>query len=191
MNNDKTALLIVDLLNHFDFDGGEKLLENTRQIIDPVLSLKRRFKERNHPVIYVNDNFGLWHESAEDVITTCLKGAGKEIVERVRPDDDDYFIVKPKHSGFFGTQLEILLKQLRIERLVLTGVASDMCILFTANDAYMREYELIIPIDFIAAETKEANDHAVGIMKNALSIPFTPSVEIEIGTPHHPVEKKD
>jgi len=180
MRNDKTALLIIDLINHFDFDGGEELLTNTRPIVDPVLALKQRFKEKGQPVIYVNDNFGLWHESAEDVISTCLKGKGKDIVERVRPEEDDFFIVKPKHSGFFGTQLEILLKQLETERLVLTGVASDMCILFTANDAYMREYELIIPKDCIAAETKEANEHAVGIMEDALSIPFTPSGEIEI-----------
>ena len=107
----------------------------------------------------------------------CKDGKGRSIIEKIHPDDDDYFIVKPKHSCFFGTQLEILLHQLDVNHLILTGIAGDICVLFTANDAYMREYGLSIPRDCIASETEEDNDSALHIINKTIEADMTGSTE--------------
>ncbi|WP_027965018.1 cysteine hydrolase family protein [Halalkalibacillus halophilus] len=162
-----TALLIIDMLNSMDFEGGDDLLYHTKPIVEPILDLKKQANEQGLPIIYVNDNFGLWQEDKDDLIEHCLEGRGKETVEALRPDGDDYFIIKPKHSGFFGTQLDILLRQLNIDNLVLTGVAGDICILFTANDAYMRDYKMWVPKDCMASEHSDDNDAALQIIRRS------------------------
>jgi nicotinamidase-related amidase len=175
----KKALLIIDMINTFDFDGGEELLSNTKSIVDPIRKLKNKAKKEDIPVIYVNDNYGLWQDNMNDIIEVCKKGKGRSIIEKIHPDEDDYFIVKPKHSCFFGTQLEILLHQLDVDHLILTGIAGDICVLFTANDAYMREYGLSIPLDCMASETKEDNDSAVHIIEKTIDADLTRSSEME------------
>ena len=99
------------------------------------------------PSIYVNDNFGRWQSRFDQIVQHCLQDnvRGKPFVERLIPDEDDYFVLKPKHSGFYQTPLELLLKHLGATRLILTGVSTNSCVLFTANDAYMRDLELIVP----------------------------------------------
>lgn len=164
-----TALIIIDMINKMDFEGGENLLENTLPITENLQSFKQDIKKEGIPVIYVNDNFGLWQDNVSDLIDECKKGRGKLVVEQVIPDEDDYFIIKPKHSGFFGTQLSILLDQLDVENLILTGVAGDICVLFTANDAYMREYNLWVPEDGTASELSDDNSNALRIIKRSLS----------------------
>lgn len=164
-----TALIIIDMINKMDFKGGENLLENTLPITEGLQSFKRDIKKEGIPVIYVNDNFGLWQENVSDLIDECKEGIGKPVIEQMIPDEDDYFIIKPKHSGFFGTQLSILLNHLGVENLILTGVAGDICVLFTANDAYMREYNLWVPEDGMASEQSDDNANAIRIMKRSLS----------------------
>ncbi|SFK22259.1 Nicotinamidase-related amidase [Halobacillus dabanensis] len=164
-----TALIIIDMINKMDFEGGENLLKNTLPITENLQSIKQDIKKEGIPVIYVNDNFGLWQDNASDLIDECKKGIGKPVIEQMIPEEDDYFIIKPKHSGFFGTQLSILLNQLGVENLILTGVAGDICVLFTANDAYMREYNLWVPEDGVASEQSEDNANALRIMKRSLS----------------------
>jgi nicotinamidase-related amidase len=179
MKKNKSALLIIDMINKFDFPGGDELLNNTEKIVVPINHLKKRAKKENVPVIYVNDNYGLWQDNMDDIIKVCKEGRGRSIIEKIHPDEDEYFIVKPKHSCFFGTQLEILLHQLGVNHLILTGIAGDICVLFTANDAYMREYELSIPIDCITSESKEDNDSAIHIIKKTIDADLSSSCEIE------------
>lgn len=174
MNDNKTALLIVDMINKMDFEGGENLLEQTLSITGPLSALKKEMKNKGAPIIYVNDNFGLWQDDVHQVLEECKKGRGKPVVEKMTPEEDDYFIIKPKHSGFFGTQLDILLKQLEIEHLVITGVAGDICVLFTANDAYMRDYSLWVPSNCVASESEEGNQNALNIIERSLSTDITP-----------------
>ncbi|WP_101846194.1 isochorismatase family cysteine hydrolase [Halobacillus sp. Marseille-P3879] len=166
--SNNTALLIIDIINKMDFEGGEDLLKHSKKIVPSINQLRQQAKQNGMPVIYVNDNFGLWQDNADEIIEECMKGPGKSIVKEVLPEEDDYFIIKPKHSGFFGTQLSILLEQLQIKNLVLTGVAGDICVLFTANDAYMRDYNLWIPKDTTASELVEDNNNALQIMKRSL-----------------------
>lgn len=177
----KTALLLIDMMNHMEFEGGEDLLKNTLPMIDRLVALKKRVKEENIPVIYVNDNFDHWQDNTDAVVEECLNSKGKPVVEKIRPADDDYFIIKPKHSGFFGTQLDILLKQLEVERVIIAGVATDICVLFTANDAHMREYEICVPEDCSAAETQEAHDSAMRIIEQSLDADIRAGDKIPIG----------
>lgn len=105
-----------------------------------IASLKRGAKLAGIPAIYVNDNFGKWRSDFKKLISHCLEDntRGQPIVELLRPEPEDYFVLKPKQSGFFSTSLEILLKHLGAETLILTGLTADICILFTASDAHPR-----------------------------------------------------
>ncbi|MCA1063641.1 isochorismatase family cysteine hydrolase [Rossellomorea sp. AcN35-11] len=178
MGGDKTAILIIDMINTFDFHGGDELLENTLEVAGNIHELKQRAKKSGIPVIYVNDNYGLWQDNMNDIITHCEKSKGKAVIEKLHPDQDDYFIIKPKHSCFFGTQLDILLHQLGVNHLILTGIAGDICVLYTANDAYMREYGLSIPRDCMASETEEDNESAIRIIKKTIGANLMPSERI-------------
>jgi len=168
------------MMNKMDFEGGEDLLHHSSKMVDQLSRFKNRVKEAGFPVIYVNDNFGQWQDNATNIIEECMKKPGKPVVEKILPEDDDYFIIKPKHSGFFGTQLDILLHQLGIDNLILTGIAGDICVLFTANDAYMREYELYIPQDCVASEQTSDNENAIQIMKRSLMADVTASEELDL-----------
>lgn len=124
-----TALLLIDVINDLEFDDGEKLLEFALPMSERLLKLKRYFHEAGLPVIYANDNFGRWKSDFRFQVEHCLSGnaRGKPIVERLKPQDADHFVLKPKHSAFYATTLDVLLEHLRIERLVITGMATDIC----------------------------------------------------------------
>lgn len=162
------ALLLIDTLNTMDFEEADLLLEQSKKMIDPLVNLKKRAKENNIPVIYVNDNYGAWQSDLHHIIKQAEKGPGGWIVDKLHPQEDDYFIVKPKHSGFFSTPLATLLGQLKVNTLILTGLAGNICVLFTANDAYMRGYDVIVPSDCCASNTKEDNDYALRLMQQNL-----------------------
>ena len=162
----KLAILIIDMINDFNFEDGENLRFNTEKIVPNIIELKRIAAQKNIPIIYVNDNFGKWKSNFKVLIEHCVNdnSAGKEIVSRIQPNEEDYFVLKPKHSGFFSTTLEILLEYLNTEALVLAGITTDICVLFTAHDAYMRDFKIIIPSDCVAAVTDEQNSTALEII---------------------------
>ncbi|SEQ22747.1 cysteine hydrolase family protein [Piscibacillus halophilus] len=164
MNRKNTALLIIDMINRMDFEGAKDLYENTIEIIEPIKNLIRAAKQKDIPVIYVNDNFGMWKENHNQLIDYCLEGMGKEWIETLRPEKDEYFIFKPKHSGFYGTQLKLLLEDLNVDHLILTGIAGDMCVLFTAKDAYLEGYSLWVPQNCMASEEQFYNNAALHII---------------------------
>lgn len=168
----KKALLIIDMINDLNFPEGEQLLQWTKPVAKNILKLKKKFNEEGMPVIYVNDNFGKWRSSWQNVYEKCSSGdsLGREISELLKPGEEDYFILKPKHSGFYSSNLEILLSELQIQKLVLTGIAGNICVLFTANDAHMRGYEIHVPRNCIASNTKELNDFAVTQFSKVLGI---------------------
>lgn len=174
-----TALIIIDMINKMDFEGGEYLLEHTLPMTERLHSFKKELKEEGLPVIYVNDNFELWQDNVSDLIDECKKGRGKPVIEQILPDEDDYFIIKPKHSGFFGTQLSILLEHLEVRNLILTGIAGDICVLFTANDAYMREYDIWVPEDCVASEQEDDNENALKIIRRSLFAETGKSTEVD------------
>ena len=177
----EVALLLIDVINDLEFDSGEALLRHALPVAERLHKLKRRAKEAEVPVVYVNDNFGRWQSDFKKLLEHCLdeEVTGSPLAELLRPDDDDYFVLKPKHSGFFSTTLDILLDYLQVKTLVLTGLTGDICVLFTASDAYMRDFHLYVPEDCVASSDPRENEHALEHMRRVLKADTRPSAEID------------
>jgi nicotinamidase-related amidase len=178
----EVALLLIDVINDLEFDGGEELLKHALPMAEKIAELKRRARQAEIPIIYVNDNFGKWQSDFNKLLKHCLEDdvRGKPLAEILRPEEDDYFVLKPKHSGFFSTTLDTLLDYLKARTLILTGVAANICVLFTANDAYMRDFNLVIPSDCVASNTAEENEHALKLMEQVLKADTTPSTDLDL-----------
>lgn len=171
------ALIIVDMINDFDFPGGEALEPKAVAIAEPILRLRAEVERTGAPVVYVNDNFGEWHSEKSRLVEKAI-GAGSEVARTLQPDDEDYFIIKPKLSGFYATNLAVLLPKLGVSRLIITGVATDMCVLFTAADAHMRDYALWIPSDLVAGEDDDRAAAALDIMTQTMSAETRPASQL-------------
>jgi nicotinamidase-related amidase len=176
------AILLIDVINDLEFPQGEQLLEHAVPMARAIAALKQRARQARVPVVYVNDNFGRWQSNFNSQVEHCLRDGvrGKPVVELLRPDNDDYFVLKPKHSGFFSTALEVLLRYLEVRTLVLTGIAANICVLFTANDAYMRDFHLLVPQDCVASNTQQDNRLALTQMENVLKADIRPSNQLDL-----------
>lgn len=177
-----TALLLIDLINDFEFPRGDELFAQALPMANRVAALKKRATALGIPTIYVNDNFGRWQSKFEEIVKHCLENnvRGRPIVEQLLPGPHDYFVLKPKHSGFYQTPLEILLKHMGATRLILTGVSTNSCVLFTANDAYMRDMELVVPEDCVGACHPGEHRFAMEQMKNMLKADTSLSTEVDL-----------
>ncbi|WP_332695694.1 cysteine hydrolase family protein [Halalkalibacter lacteus] len=180
MTSPRYALLIIDMINDLEFSSGYKLFPNALQSAKNIAALKKRLKKQGVPIIYVNDNYGKWQSDFRYLVSHCLKESvrGKPIAEIMQPEEDDYFVLKPKYSGFFATPLDLLLDHLRVNTLIITGVAGNMCVQFTANDAYMRNFKLFVPSDCVASNTLETNKLALELMEDVLKADISPSSTI-------------
>ena len=176
------ALLLIDVINDLEFEGGDKLLESAVTAAENIARLKKRAGEAGIPVIYVNDNFGRWRSDFKKIIKHCLEDdvRGRPIAEILAPDENDYFVLKPKHSGFFSTTLDLLLQHLGARILIIAGIAGNNCVLFTANDAYLRDYNLMIPADCSESIERSDNDYALQQMAEVLKADIRPSTEIDL-----------
>jgi nicotinamidase-related amidase len=176
----ETALLLIDVINDFDFPEGEQLLRLAIPAGKNIAALKQRTKAAGIPSIYVNDNFGRWRSDFKKTVAHCREGRGNQFVEMLLPDEDDYFVLKPKHSGFYSTTLDLLLTHLNAKNLILTGIAGNNCVLVTANDAYMRDYKLFVPADCVVSNTEDDNAYALKQMETVLKADITPSPELDL-----------
>ena len=175
------ALLLIDVINDFDFPEGDQLLRLAMPVGKNIARLKQRAKDTGIPVIYVNDNFGRWRSDFKKIVAHSRnEGKGKEFVELLLPDEDDYFVLKPKHSGFYSTTLSLLLTHLTATNLILTGIAGNNCVLATANDAYMRDFKVFVPADCVVSNTDEDNQHALKQMQTVLKADVTISTELDL-----------
>jgi nicotinamidase-related amidase len=184
------ALLMVDVINDFDFPEAEQLLHFAMPMARQLAALKQRAQERRVPVIYANDNFGRWRSDFGAQVDHCRRrgGAAKEMADLLTPDEQDYFVLKPKHSGFFSTTLDILLEYLGVETVIVTGIATNICVLFTANDAYLRDFRLCVPRDCVAANTAAENDNALEQMRVVLKADVRPSDQLDFQALAAPAE---
>jgi nicotinamidase-related amidase len=175
------ALLLIDVINDLDFEGGDKLLRRALPMAKKLAALVKRARAAHVPIIYANDNFGRWRSDFRAQVRHCLeKGLpGRPITELLQPSDDDYFVLKPKHSAFFSTALDTLLKELEAQTLILTGMAGDICVLFTAHDAHMRDYRLFVPSDCIASESAKSNAWALRHMARFLRVDTRAGAEVD------------
>src|SRR6187399_3132130 len=158
-----TALFLIDVINDLDFEDSDSLVAQAEPMAVKLAALKRRAAAAGIPCIYVNDNFGKWRSDFRQTVAHCTarSSPGRRVSRRLRPTARDYFVLKPKHSGFYDTTLDTLLESLAIRRVILTGIAGNICVLFTANDAYMRNLKIYAPADCIVSNTAAENDHAL------------------------------
>ena len=168
------------MINEFSFDGVVRIMPAVEQSARHIAGLKRRMKEARLPVLYVNDNFGRWQSDFRMLVARCLEEEcrGKQIARMLLPEDDDYCVLKPKHSGFYATPLELLLQYLEVGRVIITGIAGDNCVLFTAADAYMREFHVAIPADCVVSLDADRNRSALAQMRITLKADTDPSTRI-------------
>jgi nicotinamidase-related amidase len=172
------AMLLIDVINPMDFEGAPLLLPAAIRAAQRIADLRVRAVEAAVPVIYVNDNFDCWHLGFRELVERFVAAdvPGMPIIELLKPEPErDFYVLKPGHSGFFRTGLEVLLGKLQANTLVLTGFAGDICVLFTANDAYMRGFDLIVPDDCMASEREADNVHALRQMERLLKADTTSS----------------
>jgi nicotinamidase-related amidase len=172
-----TAMLILDLLSDFRFADGPRVYRAALPMARRIAALKRRARAARIPVIYVNDNFGRWRSNLAEIIQHCSTAnpCGEAMMKLLGPAEDDYCVLKPRHSGFFATALDTLLEYIGARRLIITGVSSNQCVLFTANDAYVREYDLSIPRDCIAAPSPRETRFALQYFGSVLDADLRPS----------------
>lgn len=176
------ALLLVDVINDLEFEDGDRLLEHALPAARRIAELKARARAGGFPVVYANDNFGRWRSDLHDVVDHCLNDGvrGQPIVELLRPGEEDYFVLKPKHSAFFATTLGLLLKYLEVDTIVLCGFSGDVCVLLTAADGYMRDYHLCVPGDCIASINPRENARVLAYMERNLEADTRPSARIDV-----------
>jgi len=163
MSDSPTALIIIDVINDLEFPGGEKVLPWAEKMAERLLPTAEAARKAGIAVVYANDNFGKWHSDWDEVFKYATRdGArGRDVAKRLKPAKEDYFILKPKHSAYYATSMEPLLQSLGIQRVVMAGIATNLCVLFSAHDAHMREYETLVLSDCCAAESD--NDHNIAL----------------------------
>jgi nicotinamidase-related amidase len=164
------GLVIIDMINDMAFPGAEAVRPKAERVADIILALRDEADRLKVPVIYVNDNYGQWHSEKSRIVEACgaADSPGRTLVRKIAPRDNDYFVIKPQFSGFYATNLPVLLPKLGVSRLVIAGIAADICVLFTAADAHMRAYDLWVPRDAVASEADERADWALEIMQNSM-----------------------
>jgi nicotinamidase-related amidase len=176
------ALLIIDAINDLEFEGGAGMLPRAVRMARRVAALKAHATTLGIPSIYVNDNFGRWRSDFHRIVAHCLDDnvRGRPVAEQLVPDEKDYFVLKPKHSGFYNTTLDLLLGYLQTTTVILTGIATDVCVLFTAADAYMRDLRVIVPSDCVTALTPKAHRTALAQMRTVLKAEVVASRSIDL-----------
>jgi nicotinamidase-related amidase len=177
-----TALLVIDMISEWSFDGARPLLAQAATIAPRIAALTARCRAAGVPVIYANDNRGQWRSDFRQVVEHALAagGAGARIADQLAPHDDDYFVLKPKHSAFFATPMELLLQHLEVRRLLLAGVACDQCVMATASDARMRDYEVMVPRDCVASPTVARNRRALEHLEQVMQLRTTASPRVRL-----------
>jgi nicotinamidase-related amidase len=159
------ALIVTDMLNRYEHEDAEPLLESVKGVVPHLRDLIARARECELLVAYVNDNHGDWTAGREKLAEAAMGGAAPALVEPLLPPPDLPFIVKARHSVFYGTQLEYMLRQHGITRLVLTGQVTEQCILYSALDAYVRHFEVVVPPDAVAHIHADLADAALKMMR--------------------------
>jgi len=167
MGRSRSALLIIDMINALDFPEGQQLLRHALPVARRIARLKQRLKQEGAAAIYVNDNFTHWQYEFREVVAICSQDGvtGAPLARLLAPDSEDYMVLKPQHSAFYNTPLEALLQFLGIQRVILTGIAGDNCVLASAMDAHMRRLEVVVAQDCVASITPLRNRNALAVLR--------------------------
>jgi nicotinamidase-related amidase len=176
----KTALVVVDMLNTYEHDDADALTRSVREVLPNIASLIDRARSSDVEVIYVNDNYGAWNQGRSELVERASAGPHGDLIEPIVPDEETAFVVKARHSIFFETPLEYLLRTSGIERIVLVGQVTEQCILYSALDAYIRHFEVVVPPDAVAAIHPELHDAALEMMRINMDAELTPSADVSL-----------
>jgi isochorismate hydrolase len=166
----RRVLLLVDFINPLNFPGAENLAPAAVLAARATARLKQGLAAEGVPTIYANDNYGVWQSDFHSQVSACLgmDGAPAEMANLLYPQASDLTLLKPRHSAFFASPLEMLLSEMQAKELIICGLATDLCIQLTAMDAFLREFEIWVPSDCTAAESAEAKDASLAYMASAL-----------------------
>jgi nicotinamidase-related amidase len=175
------VLVVIDVINDLEWPGGDRMLPDAIEMARRIAELKRGAAAHGVATVYVNDNFGRWKSDFRAQVAHCLEDGvcGQSVVELVLPSEDDYFVLKPMHSGFFGTSLDLLLRHLEARTLVLTGIAANNCVLMTANDAYMHGYQIVVPSDAVVSNTRAETEAALEQLRTVVKAATPRAAEID------------
>jgi nicotinamidase-related amidase len=177
----KTALLVIDMINSYDFEDAEKLVRSAREAVPNIAELVKRARDEDVEVIYVNDNFGRWNSSPTELIEDVMSGDHRDLLEPLVPDEDASFVVKARHSAFYETPLEYLLRQQEVGRVVLTGQVTEQCILYSALDAYIRHLDVAVPTDAVAHIHEDLAEAALRMTEVNMSAELCRAAECRLG----------
>ena len=180
-SNNKSALIVVDMINSYDFDDADRLRESVRERLPTMVELVERAQESGIRTVYVNDNHGAWHQGRGELVDSVLAGEHRDLVEPIAPGDDVDFVVKARHSIFYETPLEYLLRQDGLQRLILIGQVTEQCILYSALDAYIRHFEVHVPPDAVAHIHPDLAEAALKMMRINMDADLTPASELNLG----------
>jgi nicotinamidase-related amidase len=173
-----TAVLVVDMMNSYQHPDAEELIPNVGTIIDPLADLVHRAHESDDvDLIYVNDNYGEFTAEFSDIVRAALDGARPELVKPILPAEGSRLLTKVRHSAFYSTALAYLLNRLGTKRLVLTGQVTEQCILYSALDAYVRHFSVVIPTDAVAHIEAELGSAACKMMERNMSAELTTAAD--------------
>jgi nicotinamidase-related amidase len=174
----KTALIVVDMLNTYEHADAEALIDSVGEVLPNIASLIDRARSEGVEIIYVNDNYGAWNEGRSELVERASSGPHGELIEPIVPAQDTAFVVKARHSIFYETPLEYLLRTGGIERLVLVGQVTEQCILYSALDAYIRHFTVVVPPDAVATIHPELHEAALTMMRINMDADITPSADV-------------
>ncbi len=179
-NSGKTAIVVVDMLNSYEHDDAEPLTRSVETIVNPLRELVARAEHEDVELIYVNDNYGDWNSSQEELAKRALDGARPDLVKPLLPPDGADFVIKARHTIFYMTPLEYLLGQKEIGHLVLTGQVTEQCILYSSLDAYVRHFDVSIPRDGVAHIHEDLAKASLEMMERNMSAEITSCADVKL-----------
>ncbi|MFI6009547.1 cysteine hydrolase family protein [Streptomyces sp. NPDC051243] len=177
------ALVVIDMINTYDHEDADLLLPSARRVVPVLAELIGRAREAEVPVIYANDNFGLWRSHHGELVETALARTHADLIEPIRPDDESLFVVKARHSVFYETPLSYLLWRLDVGHVVLTGQVTEQCILYSALDAHIRHLEVTVPEDAVASIHPQLASAALEMMRRNMGARIVTAKEIDFTRP--------
>ena len=175
-----SALIVIDMLNGYDFEDADDLARHAESAVPAIAGLLEQAREKDAKRLFVNDNYGHWNSSRDELVDIALDGRHPELVEPLRPEHEELFIVKARHSIFYGTPIEHLLSELDVNRLVLTGQVTEQCVLYSALDAYVRRYEVAVVRDGVAAIDQDLGDAALSMMERNMRADICSADDVDL-----------
>src|SRR5829696_1699553 len=176
----RSAVIVIDMLNPYDHEDADVLAASVERVIEPISELVQRARSAGAELIYVNDNYGDWNSSSEELAQRALEGGRPDLVEPLLPPDGADFVIKARHTIFYMTPLEYLLGQKEIAHLVLAGQVTEQCILYSALDAYVRHFDVSIPRDGVAHIHGDLADSALEMMERNMSAEITSCADVRL-----------